>query len=175
VDAFAQLISSADPAMVIVTAALGDERAGCLIGFHAQSSIEPERYAVWLSKANHTFRVAQHATHLGVHFLAADQHDLAEHFGTRTGDEVDKFADVEHEDGVEGVPLLVACTNRFVARRTAMLDEGGDHVCVVCEPLVVEADGAFVPLRLGDVKDLQAGHRAEERHRPPTERSADRA
>ena len=31
--------------MVVVTTAQGDERAGCLVGFHAQSSIEPPRYA----------------------------------------------------------------------------------------------------------------------------------
>lgn len=170
-DAFAQLTSSADPAMVIVTAALGDERAGCLVGFHAQSSIEPERYAVWLSKANHTYRVAQHSTHLAVHFLDADQYDLAEHFGTTTGDRVDKFADVGYELGVDGVPLLTDCPNRFVARRTAMLDEGGDHVCVVTEPVAVDAKGPFTPLRLGAVADLDAGHGAEERNHPPTERS----
>ena len=48
-----------NPEMCVVTAASGTERSGCLVGFSAQCSIEPARYAVWLSKANHTYGVAR--------------------------------------------------------------------------------------------------------------------
>ncbi|MCT1909143.1 hypothetical protein ACH0CV_13930 [Brachybacterium paraconglomeratum] len=48
-NAFATLMAATDPAMVVVTTAAGGERAGCLVGFHAQSSISPERYCLWLS------------------------------------------------------------------------------------------------------------------------------
>ena len=90
-EAFDGLMSSLDPPLVVVTTAVGDERGGCLVGFHAQAGIDPDRYCLWLSKANHTYRLALRATHLGVHFLAEDQLDLAERFGTLTGDDVDKF------------------------------------------------------------------------------------
>ena len=93
--AFSALTSGIDPAMAIVTTAVGDERGGCLIGFHAPVEHGPgARYCVWLSKANHTYRLALRATHLGVHFLRPADFELAELFGTRTGDDVDKFADV---------------------------------------------------------------------------------
>src|SRR5690242_21817117 len=98
-DAFDALTAGTDPAMLVVTTADGDERGGCLVGFHCQSSIDPPRYAVWLSKANHTYRLALHATHLGLHFLGAEHRDLAEHFGTLTGDETDKLAGVATEAG----------------------------------------------------------------------------
>ena len=62
-DPFDSLMASLDPPMVVVTAAAGGERAGCLVGFHSQSSIEPARCCVWLSKANHTYRVALLAAH----------------------------------------------------------------------------------------------------------------
>ena len=55
---FDEVVASANGAMVVVTAAVGEDRAGCLVGFHNQTSIEPRRYTVWLSKANHTYRVA---------------------------------------------------------------------------------------------------------------------
>jgi flavin reductase (DIM6/NTAB) family NADH-FMN oxidoreductase RutF len=71
-DDFARLIASLDPPMAVVTTASDRERAGCVVGFHAQSSIDPERYVVWLSKANHTFRVGVHARHFAVHFLGED-------------------------------------------------------------------------------------------------------
>ena len=47
-----------------------------------QSSIEPQRYCVWLSKANYTYRVALYSSHLVIHFLTADDLPLAELFGT---------------------------------------------------------------------------------------------
>lgn len=91
-DAFTTIMSSLDNPLIVVTTAEGHERAGCLVGFHAQSSISPGRYCVWLSKANHTYRVGLRATHLAVHFLTSGDLALAERFGTLTGDETDKFA-----------------------------------------------------------------------------------
>lgn len=170
-DTFDALMASLDTPMAVVTAAISGERAGCLVGFHAQCSISPRRYAVWLSKANHTFRVAMLAEYLGLHLLTEDDRPLAELFGTRTGDEMDKFACCDHYTDPSGVPVLTGCPNRLVLRRTALLDEGGDHVCVVGEPVTVVGSGRLRPLRLHHVADLTPGHEAEERPRPRTERS----
>jgi flavin reductase (DIM6/NTAB) family NADH-FMN oxidoreductase RutF len=161
-DAFDALAAAADPGMVIVTTAQGGERSGCLVGFHAQSSIEPRRYAVWLSRANHTYRVALLATHLAVHFLTEDDRDMAETFGSLTGDDVDKLALVAWKPGPAGVPLLERCPHRMVVRRVTLVDDGGDHVCVVTEPVVAEGGGGFRPLRLSATRDIPPGHRAEE-------------
>jgi flavin reductase (DIM6/NTAB) family NADH-FMN oxidoreductase RutF len=76
--------------MIVVTASYGDERAGCLVGFHSQCSIAPVRYAVWLSRANYTCRVALQASHVGIHFLSREDESLARLFGEQTGDEIDK-------------------------------------------------------------------------------------
>jgi len=164
---------SLDPPLIVVTAAEGDERAGCLVGFHCQSSIEPLRYSVWLSKANHTYRVALRASHLGLHFLTASDLPLAERFGTLTGDRTDKFAGLAAEPGPGGVPLLAQCAHWLAARRTVLVDEGGDHVCLVTEPVAGGGDGAFEPLRLSRAAHLEPGHGNEERHSPPTERAGD--
>jgi len=169
--AFDQLMASLDAPMVIVTTAMGDERAGCLVGFHSQCSIEPRRYVVWLSKANHTYRVALRSEGLGVHLLSADEQDLAELFGSETGDAFDKFGLTAWEDGPFGVPLLSRCANRFVGRRIALLDEGSDHVCVVLEPVDARSVRRVDPIRLHDVSDVSPGHAAGERPVPPTERA----
>ena len=170
-DAFSQIAESLDAPLIVVTAAAGDERAGCLVGFHTQSSIDPERYAVWLSKANHTYRVALRSTHLGVHFLTADDLPLATLFGTRTGDDGDKFADLAVRSGDGGVPLLNDCAHWLLVRRIAILDEGGDHVCVVAEMVTASSTGRFDPLRLAQASHLVPGHSSEERPDPPTERA----
>jgi flavin reductase (DIM6/NTAB) family NADH-FMN oxidoreductase RutF len=166
-------MSELDPALIVVTTAVGDERAGCLVGFHAQSSIEPPRYCVWLSKANHTYRVALRSTHLAVHYLTSDDMSLAKRFGTLTGDTTDKFEGLPWVAGPGGVPILTDCPNRLTVKRIALLDEGGDHVCVVTQSLSTEYGGPFEPLRLSQASHLQPGHEAEERHNPPTERASD--
>jgi flavin reductase (DIM6/NTAB) family NADH-FMN oxidoreductase RutF len=170
-DAFATIMSSLDTRLVVVTTAVDEERAGCLVGFHAQSSIDPPRYCLWLSKANHTYRVALRATHLGIHFLSSHDLRLAELFGTLTGDDTDKFADLPFEPGAGGVPVLRDVPNWLVVRRIALLDEGGDHVCVVTEPVAAGSGGQFDPLRLSHAEHLEPGHASEERNSPPTQRA----
>lgn len=172
-DDFDDLVGSADPAMIIVTTSAADEDAGCLVGFHTQCSIEPRRYAVWLSKANHTYRVALQAEHLAVHFLTTDDRDLATLFGSTSGDDSDKFAACRWTRHESGVRLLDRCPRRIVGRRVALFDEGGDHVCLVLEPVDATCADEFEPLRLSMVDDLDPGHTSDERPHPPTERSAD--
>jgi flavin reductase (DIM6/NTAB) family NADH-FMN oxidoreductase RutF len=162
-DAFDALMAGADSAMVVVTVSDGDERAGCLVGFHTQCSIDPPRFAVWVSKANHTCRVALRSSHLAVHFLGGDDRDLAELFGGETGDEVDKFEAVDWEPGPGGVPVLRRCDNRVVLRRLVLLDESSDHLCIVAEPVDAACSAGFMPLRLGAVTDIDPGHDADER------------
>jgi flavin reductase (DIM6/NTAB) family NADH-FMN oxidoreductase RutF len=170
-DAFGEIMHSADATLVVVTTAEAGERAGCLVGFHAQSSMSPERYCAWLSKANHTYRVAQRSAYLAVHFLTTADGLLAERFGTLSGDHADKFAGLEVRELTGGVPVLVGCVSWLVLRRTTMLDEGGDHVCVTGEPVAARSGGPFRPLRVSDVGHLVPGHLNSERPHPPTERA----
>jgi flavin reductase (DIM6/NTAB) family NADH-FMN oxidoreductase RutF len=170
-DVFDLMMTSLDaPVAVVTTAALG-ERAGCLIGFHAQCSISPRHSAIWLSKANYTYRVGLHADHFAVHWLTEEDRSVAELFGASTGDEIDKFAHCEWESGPADVPLLTACPNRMVGRRIALLSESSDHVCMVLEPVLVSG-GRFRPLRLSAVSDIDPGHGVDERPEPPSQRAA---
>lgn len=161
---FGRLASSLDPPMAVVTTvSLGGERSGCLVGFHCQCSIDPPRYAVWLSKANHTYRVGLLAERFAVHWLSDADLDLAAHFGTQSGDDVDKFAGLDWHDGGGGVPVLDRVGTRLVGRRHAVLDDGSDHVLVVLDRLETTVDGDLAPLRLTDAEHLDPGHDADDR------------
>lgn len=162
-DDFDALVAALDSGMVVVTTAAAGERAGCLVGFHAQCSIHPRQYAVWLSKANRTYRVALAADHVAVHLLDRGDRGLADRFGSETGDEVDKFAGCAWDEGPGGVPLLAGAAGRAVLRRVAVLDVGGDHACLVGEPVLAERPaGRPAPLRLADVSGLPPGHPADD-------------
>ena len=67
VEAFNTIMGDRDLPMIVVTTSDGRERSGCLAGFHAQASIDPCRYMVWISKKNHTYKVARGADVLAVH------------------------------------------------------------------------------------------------------------
>jgi len=162
-NAFEELMGRLDPAMAVVTTTSGQELAGCLIGFHTQCSIEPARYVVWLSKANHTYRVGLRAAHFAVHFLTAQDLALAERFGTLTGEDTDKFAGVDFSLDEHGVPLLEACPSRMSLERIAVLDDGGDHVCLTTRVSSAHTAEGFVPLRLSGADHLDPGHDSQER------------
>lgn len=158
VDRFTGLL---DPPVYIVTAAADGQRAGCLVGFASQSSLSPVRFVVWLSKVNHTYRVARRAPFLGVHLLRGDQAELAGLFGGETGDRVDKFTRTRWESRVEGVPVLGDACAWFIGRVEERAD-WGDHVGFCLTPVVGAAEslprGSL--LTLGDVTDLRPGHPA---------------
>ena len=156
-------MNSIDAPLVIVTTALADERAGCLVGFHSQSGIDPHRYSVWLSKANHTYLLGLRARYLSVHFLASADLALAEVFGTRCSVETDKFAGLDIETDERGIPLLRGCQNRLVLERIAVLDDGGDHVCLTTRVVSAQSEGEFTPLRVSDAEHLEPNHPAEGR------------
>lgn len=64
-----------------------------------------------------------------INVLADDQMALSARFASRAGD---KFAGLDFEDGVAGVPLLLGCCARFECRNTVRHD-GGDHVVFISE------------------------------------------
>ncbi|MGQ4387685.1 flavin reductase family protein [Streptomyces sp. SAS_270] len=155
-DAFTDLL---DPDMYVVTAVADGERAGCLVGFASQCSIRPVRFVVWLSKENHTFRVARSADRLAVHLLRREQTELAALFGGETGDEVDKFARVAWKAGPEGTVVLRDAPAWFVGAVEQRVD-GGDHVGFVLTPLENGGarDGKAAVFRLTDAQGIDPGH-----------------
>ncbi len=159
-EGFSEFAAGFDGPVLLVTAAAGGERGGCLVGFATQCSIEPVRFLVCLSKANRTFRVAARAEMLGVHVLERDderQFELARLFGERTGDEIDKFARCAWTAGPGGVPLLEGVLRRMVGRVLERVDLG-DHVGHVLAPVRIAVDGKGEPLGMTRVLHFAAGH-----------------
>jgi flavin reductase (DIM6/NTAB) family NADH-FMN oxidoreductase RutF len=159
VEVFNDIMADLDYPMVVVTATDGQERSGCLVGFSAQCSIHPPRYMLWISKKNHTYQVARRVDALAVHFPASGQHDMAELFGSETGDHVDKFASSPWHEGPEGTTIVDAIPRWFVGRITETLDTG-DHVGFLLQPLDGECRPWSGQLGFQEVKGIPPGHPA---------------
>jgi flavin reductase (DIM6/NTAB) family NADH-FMN oxidoreductase RutF len=154
---FSALVARLDYSMLIVTAAAGGECAGCLIGFATQVSIEPPRFLACLSVKNRTFRVAKGARVLVVHFVTEDDADLAELFGGETGDDIDKFEQVDWRPGPEGTPIVSPLENWFAGRILERFDFG-DHCGFLLEPIEGEAGQSKRTLTFRRAKAIEPGH-----------------
>lgn len=154
-----ELVSELDYPMFIVTATDGNERAGCLVGFATQCSIDPPRFLVCLSDKNRTFRVARGAEVLVVHLVPADADPLAQLFGSQTGDEVDKFARCAWHEGPHGTPVLEECGNWFAGRILERVP-AGDHCALLLEPFDAHSDDGEQPFTFHRAKRMEPGHEA---------------
>ncbi len=161
--AFHDLVSSVDPPMYVVTARAEDgEPVGCLVGFATQCSIEPPRFLVCISKANHTYRPAMAASHLVVHVLRAGDGAIAERFGGTTADDLagggrEKFEGLGTSDGPGGAPVIDDL-DHFAGRVVERVD-CGDHVAVVLDPSGGSAEHAAEPqYGLRAASEIEPGH-----------------
>jgi flavin reductase (DIM6/NTAB) family NADH-FMN oxidoreductase RutF len=155
---FAALVGQIDYPMFIVTARVGDELAGCLVGFATQCSIDPPRFAVCLSDKNRTYRLARKARELAVHLVAADAAALAELFGGETGDEVDKFSRCAWHPGPRGLPLLDDCPSWFAGDVLDRID-AGDHTILLLTPFDGRAAGGG-QFEFHRARRIEPGHEA---------------
>ena len=152
-----ELVSELDYPMFIVTAAARGERAGCLVGFTTQCSIDPPRFLVCLSDKNRTFRVAQEATVLVVHMVPTEARELANLFGEETGDEVDKFMRCSWRPGPEDTPILDECGNWFAGRILERVPAGDHHVFLL-EPFEGASDPGERQFDFHRAKRMDPGH-----------------
>jgi flavin reductase (DIM6/NTAB) family NADH-FMN oxidoreductase RutF len=151
-----RLTDRLDYPMLVVTAAAHGERAGCLVGFATQCSIQPPRFLLCLSRRNHSLRVASRAAALVAHVLGPEDRALAALFGGETGDAVDKFARCHWRPGPGG-PVLAACRQWFAGRVLDRFDVG-DHVAFLVEPFAAAAAPLEGQLGFQDVRGLRPGH-----------------
>jgi flavin reductase (DIM6/NTAB) family NADH-FMN oxidoreductase RutF len=157
---FDRLVALLDYPMFVVTTRSDDRLAGCLVGFASQVSIHPPRFLAGLSKRNHTYRVAEGASHLAVHLIERRHCELARLFGGETGDRTDKFARCAWHTGPYELPILDDAAGWFVGAVRSRYDLG-DHVGLLLEPLAGSAPDGFEQLvTFSDVRDLDPGHEA---------------
>jgi len=148
---FRRALGSFATGVTIITTRDAD---GNNIGLTANSfnsvSLNPPLVLWSLAESSNSLAAFRQAAHWAVHVLAADQEPLSTRFAKRG---VDKFAGLDCELGVDGVPLLRGCTARFECR-TAFQYEGGDHVIFVGQVLnFTRADSAPLVFHSGRYAD----------------------
>jgi 3-hydroxy-9,10-secoandrosta-1,3,5(10)-triene-9,17-dione monooxygenase reductase component len=119
---------------IITTRSEDGQPVGLTVNSFNSVSLNPPLVLWSLANSSRSHEAFQKAGYWAVHVLATNQQELSGRFA-RTGQ--DKFAGLEWDEGVGGIPLLRDCTARFQCR-AAFQYEGGDHLIFVGE--VVEFD-----------------------------------
>jgi flavin reductase (DIM6/NTAB) family NADH-FMN oxidoreductase RutF len=159
--AFESIVGRIDYPMYIVTALVGGERDGCLVGFTTQCSIDPARFLVCMSDKNRTTRLLEQGggDAMVVHLVPEAAGGIVELFGAETGDDTDKFERCEWSRGPEGIPLLADCPSWFAGRIVERM-RLGDHIGHVLEPFAGDdpSDGGWFPF--SRAQEIEPGHEA---------------
>lgn len=122
--AFRRALGNFATGVTIVTAIDPD---GTKVGVTANSfsslSMDPP-LVLWSSKKDaKSTPVFEAAPNFAVNVLASDQLEMSNHFARQ---QEDKFAGVEWEKGIGGVPIFPNCAGRFQCETYEKID-GGDH------------------------------------------------
>ena len=152
-------VGGLDYSMLIVTSRHEDVRAGCLVGFTTQTSINPWRMLVCMSRSNTTTRVVARAGALAVHRLRRDQVELARLFGEESGEWTDKFARCAWSDGERGIPILTDCP-AWVVGEVVSIDDVGDHAGVLIAAVAAGGAGGGEPLTFSSLPEMEPGQEA---------------
>ncbi|ANQ86979.1 flavin reductase family protein [Azoarcus olearius] len=124
---------------VVTTRSPAGEPLGLTINSFNSVSLEPPLIVWSLANQLPSRAIFENCEYYAINILAEDQEPLSRLFSRRSDD---KFADLELDEGVGGVPLLRGCCARFQCRNTVR-HPGGDHVVFISE--VVDFDRNELP------------------------------
>lgn len=152
-------VDGLDYSMLIVTTQHEGLRSGCLVGFSTQTSIDPWRMLICLSRSNMTTRVVAQAGMVVVHWLGREQVKMARLFGEHTDESLDKFARCQWREDERGLPILTDCPAWLVGE-VVSIDDGGDHAGFLIAAVAAGRHRDAEPLTIAALPDLDPGHDA---------------
>ena len=116
--------------VTVVTAKAGPRARGMTANAFSSLSLDPPLVLVCFDNRASSLKVVQEARKFAVNFLSEDQKGASDWFAGKGRDAEDQFADVAHEAGENGSPLLKGNAGVLECDLHEELP-GGDHTIVV--------------------------------------------
>ena len=127
--------------LFVVTSNDGKKDNGLIVNTVMQVTSSPERVAVAISKSNYSHDVIRSSGKMNVNILSVDApFKVFEHFGFKSGRDVDKFADCSPERSENGLIVLPHYINSYMSLSVEEYVDLGSHgmfICSVSEAAVV--------------------------------------
>jgi flavin reductase (DIM6/NTAB) family NADH-FMN oxidoreductase RutF len=138
----------------VIGVAEGARRDAFTAAWFTQVAFNPLLVVLSVNRSNASFPLLRFAGRFSVSVLKQDQVELARHFGTKSGREVDKLAGIDWRPGRFGAPLLTNALAYLECRVHGSMP-AGDHELIL--GLVVDGDvldPAAEPLTYAETGDM---------------------
>ena len=124
--------------LYVVTSNDGVRDNGMICNTVVQVTVDPQRLAVTINKANYTHETVKKTGKMNVCTLAESAtFSVFQRYGFQSGRTADKFAGVETVRAANGLPVLAADCNSYFALEVENYIDLGSHGMFICK--VVEA------------------------------------
>jgi len=118
----------------IVTAQASGKKNGMTAAWVSQVSFKPLLLMVAIAPARFTHGLIKASGFFAINTLSEDQIELAKYFGTHSGKNVDKFANIPYIEAGNGSPILKEAM-AYVECKLVNAFEAGDHTLIIGEVL----------------------------------------
>lgn len=138
----------------VVGAVHGEQRDAFTAAWVMQVSFDPLLLALSINPQNASYALVKEARAFTVNVLKRGQFELARRFGTRSGRDYNKLADLRWHPGRSGAPILDDALAYFDCELTAW-HPAGDHELIVARVVdgsVIDPSG--VPMAYRDTGDM---------------------
>jgi flavin reductase (DIM6/NTAB) family NADH-FMN oxidoreductase RutF len=126
--------------VTVVTTTHGGLRYGMTASSFSSVSLMPPLILICVGKAAFTHNLILETGSFGVNILSAAQLELGKRFAEKHGDYIDRFSDLDVEEGQRGSPLLTDAVAWLECQTTQAVD-AGDHTVFIAEVIDVKVNG----------------------------------
>jgi flavin reductase len=122
--------------VTIVTCRVGDRKHGITVNSFTSLSLDPPLVLICIDRRAIAWEMIPQAGSFAVNILSEHQRALCDYFAKRLAADPDnEFADIPHESGLSGAPIVDGAIAVFECRLTQSYP-GGDHDIYVGEILL---------------------------------------
>lgn len=138
----------------VVGVAHRERRDAFTAAYVMQASYEPLLLALAVNRGHASYPVLVAGQTFSVNVLKREQIELARHFGTRSGRDVDKLTGIAWRPGSMGAPILEEALAYFDCQVTESMPAGGHQLVLghVVDGRIV--DSQAVPLAYAETGDM---------------------
>lgn len=121
--------------LFVLTAKEGDKQNGCIINTAIQVTTKPNRISITVNKDNYTHDLVAHTGEFNISILSSKAiFATFEHFGFRSGRDVDKFADYHaYKLADNGIAYITEGTNAYLSAKVIEKVDAGTHTIFIAD------------------------------------------
>lgn len=160
-----ELFTRTDRELWLVTVQAGRRSGGCIATFVSQASIVPDmpRVVLGLARQHFTWELIEEAGAFALHLFTEEHLDWVWRFGTQSGRQHDKLAEMKATPGATGSPLLADALGWLECRVEDRLDTG-DRTIYLAQVLHGQIQPAGQPLTAQRMIQLAPREKLAEMH-----------